>query len=155
MSRLVLTRGDCDMVKVKPIDKVVKKWSDRASVAEDDYRFGVENPKQPWSKAAEAAYDTWVKAIQAAIANKSFVGGVRRAGDEKWRKKALEVGARRFAEGVRAATDDYAARMSEVLRVLEGITLPPRGPKGDPANINRVATIAKTLHDWAQARKKA
>jgi hypothetical protein len=30
--------------------------------------------------------------------------------------------------------------------VIQGTTLPPRGAKGDPANIQRVAVLATALH---------
>lgn len=142
------------MVKVKPIDVVVKKWKARASVATDDYKYGIQNPKQPWSKAAEAAFDAYVSGVQEAIADKRYVGGVRKAGDEKWSRKALEVGATRYAPGIAAATDEYAAAMGEVLRVIEGISLPPRGPKGAASNYDRVKVIGDTLHKWKLARKR-
>jgi len=142
------------MVKVKPIDVVRRKWEERASVAVDDYKFGIQTAED-WAAAAERAYDRWAKALQAAIAEKRYVGGVRAAGTEKWKKKALEVGADRYASGVRAATDEYARKMSEVLRVIEGISLPEKGPKGDPKNIERVRIVAETLHKWAMAKKKA
>jgi len=143
------------MVKVKPIDMVVKKWQERASVATDDYKFGIENPKVDWASATEKAFDAWQKGVQAAIAEKRFVGGVRKAGTEKWKRKALEVGADRYATGVRAAVDEYQSAMAEVLRVIEGVTLPERGPRGDPKNIERVKAIADALHKYAIAKKKA
>jgi len=143
------------MVKTKPVDLVVKKWQERASVATDDYKFGVMNPKKDWATAAEAAFDAWAKGVQTAIAEKRFVGGVRKAGTEKWRRKAVEVGADRYAPGIRAAADEYAAAMTEVLRVIEGVDLPPRGPKGDPRNYERVVKIGDALHKWAIARKRA
>jgi len=142
------------MVKVKPVDVVVNKWKARASVATEDYKFGIQNPKQPWSKAAEAAFDAWQTGVQEAIADRRFVGGVRRAGDAKWARKALEVGAARYAPGVTAATEDYRAAMSEVLKVIEAISLPARGPRGAAANYERVKVIGDTLHKYALAKKK-
>jgi len=142
------------MVKVKPVDKVAEKWVSRASVATEDYKLGVQMAED-WATAAEKAFDRWAKALQAAIAEKRFVGGVRAAGTDKWKKAALEKGADRYATGVRASADEYRAKISEVLRVIEGISLPERGPKGDPKNIERVKAIADALHKWAAAKKKA
>ena len=68
------------MVKVKPLDRIVKKWQERASVASDEYREGVLNPREDWQKATEAASTAWEQGIQAAIREKRFVGGVRKAG---------------------------------------------------------------------------
>jgi len=141
------------MVKVKPIDIVARKWQERASVATEDYKYGIQTAED-WAAAAERAYDRWAKALQAAIAEKRYVGGVRAAGTEKWKRKALEVGADRYTSGVRAAVDEYQKVMAEVLRVIEGVTLPEKGPKGDPKNIERVRVVADALHKWALARKK-
>ena len=142
------------MVRTKPIDIVVKKWKDRASVATDDYVYGVQNPKQDWQKATLDASKAWEDGIRAAITEKRFEGGVRAAGTEKWQRGALEKGAARFADGVTKAVDEYSAKMGEVLRVIEGVSLPPRGPRGDPKNIERVKAIADALHKFAIAKKK-
>jgi len=142
------------MVKTKPIDIVVKKWEERASVATDDYRFGVENPKQDWQAATLGAAKAWEDGVRQAITEKRFEGGVRAAGTQKWQKGALEKGATRYADGIRKSVDEYSAKMAEVLRVIEGVKLPERGPRGDPKNIQRVAAIADALHKWAIARKK-
>ena len=45
--------------------------------------------------------------------------------------------------------------MGEVLRVMEGVTLPARGPKGDPKNYDRVKAIGEALHKYKVAKKKA
>lgn len=143
------------MVKVKPIDKVVSKWQARASAAVEDYRFGIENPKVDWATATAAAQSTWAQAVQQAAAEGRFAGGVKKAGTEKWKRKAIEVGATRYASGIAAAVSDYATAMSEVLRTLEGISLPPRGPRGDPRNYERVKIIGDTLHKVFTGKKKA
>jgi len=140
------------MVKTKPIDKVTKKWQERASVATDDYKFGVENPKRDWAKATEESAGAWEQGVQQAIREKRFVKGVRSAGTEKWQKRASEKGAVRYADGIRTAVDEYERKMAEVLRVMEGVDLPPRGPRGDPRNIERVARIADALHKWKIAK---
>ena len=143
------------MVKTKPIDVVSKKWVEKASGATDDYRYGISNPKVDWQEATEKAFNRWQAGIQQAIANKTFIGGVRKAGTAKWQERAKEVGATRYSEGVRTAEDDYREAMSEVLRVIEGVTLPEKGPKGDPRNYERVKAIGDALFKWKLARKKA
>lgn len=143
------------MVKTKPVEKVVSKWQSRASAAVEDYKFGIENPKQDWATAAAAAQAAWAQGVQQAAAEGRYAGGVKKAGTEKWKRKALEVGAARYSSGIAAAVQDYASAISEVLRVLEGISLPPRGPRGDPRNYERVKIIGETLHKTFTAKKKA
>ena len=139
------------MVKVKPIDVVVKKWQSRASVASEDYKAGVENPKQDWATAAKSSEGTWKAAMSAAMAKGSWGKGIDRAGTEKWRTKALAVGASRYAPGVAAAVDEYNAKMSKVLNVISGVSLSARGPRGDPKNYDRVKQIGDSLHKAKEA----
>ena len=136
------------MVKVKPVDKVVNKWQSRASVASGDYKDGVTNPKRDWAEATSLAADTWKKALTEAMGRNAFASGVKAAGTDKWKKKALAVGPTRYTEGVSAAVDEYKKKISEVLSVLEGIELPARGPKGSAQNYERVKTIGDALHNY-------
>jgi hypothetical protein len=39
----------------------------------------------------------------------------------------------------------YQERIQQVLTTIEGVTLPPRGPKGSPQNLNRVSPIGVAL----------
>ncbi len=59
--------------------------------------------------------------------------------------RAAEVGARRFPEGIRAAEGDWARETQPYLDTIRSITLPPRRPKGDPANLERTAAVAQAL----------
>ena len=75
-----------------------------------------------------------------------FRKGVNRVSTEDWKKMAVEVGANRYAEGVRAKAEKYAQRIAKVLAILKEIQLPPRGPRGDPRNYERVKAIGQALH---------
>jgi hypothetical protein len=122
-----------------------QKFVNRAGVATPEYTSGVQNPRVPWQAAATAAASSQAAGVQAAIAAKRFEKGVAKAGDAKWSTKASTVGASRYAPGVQAGRADYETGVGPYLNAIQGITLPPRGPKGDPRNIQRVALIADTL----------
>ena len=92
-----------------------------------------------------AAEKAQAAGVQAAIANRSFAKGVQAAGDQKWASKAAGKGADRFSGGVAAATTDYEKGVAPYLAVIEQTVLPPRGPKGDPGNIQRVAVLTAAL----------
>lgn len=81
------------------------------------------------------------------MSNKSFGKGVARAGTAKWQKGATEKGPGRWTSGVAAAEDEYRQGMGAVIQVIEGTTLPPRGPKGDPKNYDRSRVLGTKLHD--------
>jgi len=122
-----------------------EKWTRKASAATQDYTDGIKDPRTPWAAATAASAANQAAGVQAAIARKAFEKGVAKAGDSKWSRKAAGVGASRFSQGVQAGSDDYAAGVAPYLQVIESTTLPPRGPKGDPRNLQRVAAIANAL----------
>lgn len=132
-------------MNIKTADVIAKKYATRGGAAGQDYTNGVQNPRQPWAASTVAAATTYAAGVQQSIANGSFVKGVNAAGDAKWSRKATTVGAQRYGPGVQAAQTDYSAGIAPYLQVLSSLTLPPRGPKGDPGNIQRVATIAQAL----------
>jgi len=134
-------------IKVPASGTVAEKWRRRASAAAPDYAAGIKDPKQSWQTAASAANDNYVTAVTQAASAGKFKAGVAKAGDATWQKGALEKGAARFPQGVTAAESDYNARISEVLTTISGVSLPPRGLKGDPSNYERVRAIGTTLHD--------
>jgi hypothetical protein len=83
--------------------------------------------------------------VEEAIREKRFEKGVAKAGDQKWQQKAATKGAERFGPGVNAAQADYEAAVAPYLQVIASTTLPPRGPKGDPKNFERVKVMAMAL----------
>jgi len=132
-------------MQVKSADAVAKKWSTRAGAAGADYTNGVNTTTKDWAQDTASAAPAWAAGVQQAAANGSFAKGVNAAGTAKWKTKAANVGAARYPQGVAAAQPYYQAGITPVLQVLSGITLPPRGPKGDPGNLNRVSVITTAL----------
>ena len=126
---------------------VEDRWVKRASVATEDYRSGVQDPRKDWAEAAIAARDAYKQGVTQALQRGAWERGVSTAGSAHWARRAAEIGADRFAQGVAASQARYAEKVKPYLDTIERMTLPPRGPKGDPRNIQRVAAIAKALHD--------
>jgi len=122
-----------------------KRWSSRASGATEDYKTGVKNPRQGWEEATSKAEDTYKSGIQQSISEGRFGKGVKKAGNAKWQQKALAKGGDRYAGGILQGEADYASGISPYMSAIEAVTLPPRGPKGDPRNIERVKAINDAL----------
>ncbi len=135
------------MPAVKPLGTISEKWSRKASQASQDYAAGVRNPKRSWAEAAAAAADAQAAGVQEAIANGSFEKGVARAGNEKWSRGATGKGTQRFGPGVQAAKGDYEKGFGPYRSVIEGISLPPRGARGDPRNYEATRIIGEALHE--------
>lgn len=123
------------------------KWVSRTQQAVPEYEDGVRNPRRDWQQATEAAAPVQAAAVQAAIRDGRYQKGVRKAGSGKWQSNTLAKGAQRFAQGVQAGESEYEKGVAPYLDVIEKTQLPPRGPKGDPNNINRVIAINKALHE--------
>jgi hypothetical protein len=134
------------MIKTKPIADVATKWASRASAASPDYQKGIQAPSKDWATEAKAAEPAYQAGVQDAVSRGAFGKGVTKAGSEKWSRKALAVGPARYGPGVSAATADFTADFGPYLDALGRISLPTRGKRGDPANIERVRTIATALH---------
>jgi len=139
------------MVAIKSLADVSQKWADVTPGRASFYEAGVRAPRTPWSQAAAAAEANQAAGVQAAISRKAYSSGVRRAGDEKWQRKALAVGVSRFGPGAAAAKTDYEQGFSRFHSIIGGTTLAPRGPKGDPKNYQRVNTLGDALHKAAIA----
>lgn len=132
-------------INIKSPDVIAKKYATRGQAAGPDYQAGVNAPRQDWQAATDASANTWAAGVQQAVGNGSFVKGVNKAGTAKWQRKAAGVGATRYGPGVAAAQGDYQNGVAPYLQVIAGLNLPPRNPKGDPGNIQRVSVIAQAL----------
>lgn len=135
------------MPPIKSLDRISKKWARVSALSGESYREGIESTTKDWADETAAAESNYEAGVQAAIAAKRFGSGVRNAGTDKWKRNALAKGPDRFTQGVRLAENAYKIGFEPYRRIIENTTLPPRGPKGDPINIERVRVMAKALHD--------
>ena len=133
------------MAEVKAIGRIKEKWTRVTPMRAEDFKLGVQSPRRDWEKSAVAAKETHKQAMVAAAAADSYGKGVTKAGTAKWQSKALTKGPGRFAEGVMLGGDDYEKGFAPYRDEIEKTALPPRFPKRDPRNINRVAVLAAAL----------
>jgi len=134
------------MPRVKSISSIAEKWARVTPARAADYRTGVENPTNDWAEEAIKAEDRYVRGVTEAANAGRYGKGVSSAGTAKWKHGASKKGPSRFAEGVAIARPDYEKGFAPFRDTIESTDLPPRGPKGDPANISRVTAIASALH---------
>lgn len=133
-------------IPIKSTADIAAKFQDVTPGRTSQYRDGVSNPKKSWETETKAAEGNYKTAVTKAAAEGRFGRGVAKAGDSKWQARTLLVGPGRFAEGVATAGPAYADGFGPYRDVIAGTTLPPRGPTGDPRNIDRVRVIAENLH---------
>jgi hypothetical protein len=142
------------MAQIKSLSRISNKWKTVTPQRQSEYIEGVSNPRADWKTQTLKAAPMYERGLQQSIANKSFDKGVNSAGTAKWQENALTKGPGRWAEGVGLGQGNYEVGFSPYQAIIAGLTLPPRGPKGDPNNIARVAIIAKALHEAKKARGK-
>lgn len=135
------------MPPVKSLDRISEKWARVVEVSQPDYEAGIRSPREDWAEKTLAAEGSYNSGVQKAISEKRFGKGVRAAGTDKWKERTLAVGPDRWLQGVRVSRGNYEAGFAPYREVIIRTTLPPRGPKGDPKNIQRVGVLAKALHD--------
>ncbi len=123
------------------------KWVQRATGAARDYATGVQQPRVSWSQATAASESAYEAGVQDAIGRKAFSKGVTKAGDSTWLQGITTKGVQRYAPGVQAAQAKYEANFAPYRQVIEATNLPPRGRRGDPANLERVRVLDVALHN--------
>ena len=140
------------MIKIKPIDQIVRRWVEGVRIASPAYQYGVQNPARDWADATVAAAPAWFQGLQAAHAAGRFPGGVRAAGTVKWKNKTLTKGVQMWPIAVAAAEGDYRVGFLPFREAIATGTLPPRYAKRDPRNLERVAAIDRIMMQTADAR---
>ena len=103
---------------VKPVERWVKKYEDRATVATDDYKYGIEHPSaNPIEMAISHRKDLEAKMKDPKTWDK-WEEALKFVGFEGWKKGALEKGVSRYPEGIRsglAKYKDFANKFKEHL----------------------------------------
>lgn len=135
------------MPKIRSASQTAEKWARVTPQRAPDYEIGVQNPKKDWAEETAKAEKNYEAGIQKSIQEKSFGKGVKKAGTSKWQKGAVGKGVARYGQGVVAAVDDYEKGFAPYRDVIENTKLPPRYPKGDPRNFERVKAMGTALHE--------
>jgi hypothetical protein len=132
-------------IRLKNTADLAKKFVRNASGAAGEYTDGVKAAGQDWETAASGSGDNYAAGTQAAIADRRFEKGVREAGAARYVTRAGTLGAQRYPTGVAAAEGDWSTGAQPYLQAIAGMDLPPRRPKGDPANMQRAQHVAQRL----------
>ena len=133
------------MVDVKPINDVVTKWETRSGGATQDYTKGAVAAANKYATEAGAAAPNYQAGVTASFGRNAYQTGVQKAGAAKYSMGVTKKGGARYAGGITAGKESFSQGMTGVLSTLQGVTLPARGPRGSPGNIQRVAAIASAL----------
>ena len=133
-------------ITVKSAAEVAQKWADVTPGKASYYEVEAPAAAEEWERATAAAGAVYKAGIAVAGIEKRFVGGVKRAGAAKFRRKVTDVGVSRYGPGVGAAKADMEAGFAPYRDVLDGMDIPDRGPRGSPGNYAIVEKVGTALH---------
>lgn len=134
------------MAKIRALAEIGKKWSEVTPQRSQQYADGVTTPKSDWATNTKAAASSYEQGVTKAVANKRFDAGVTKAGTQTWKDGALTLGVQRWPSGVAAAGQKFLDGFAPYRTVIEQTTLPPRYPRGDVRNFERVKAIGQALN---------
>lgn len=133
-------------IKIRSASAIAKKWAEVTPARARQWEESIKaTSTDEYSAPAVAAAPIWEQGVVEAAARGAYAAGVE-AKAERWKRKALAVGAARFGPGVRAAEADHAVGFAPYREVISGLTLTPRGPRGAPGNYERVREIGEALN---------
>ena len=126
--------------------EVANKWAEVTPGRSAYYQSGSSGKGSEWETNTTAAKNVYKMAISASGIENRYAGGVRKAGGGKWERKVSTVGVSRYGPGISAGKEDYAAGFGDYASLLSGMSIPDRGPRGDPANYAIVQKVGDALH---------
>jgi len=142
-------------LSVKSAADSAKKWGDVTPTRQTEYAANTPAAGGKWEQNATAAAPNYQAAVSAANIGARQSAGIRKAGAAKFSRKVSQVGANRFGPGVQAATQDYSSAVAPYLQAIASVDLPPRRPRGDPSNYQRVQKVGDPLHALRLAQSSA
>ena len=135
------------MAKIRSMGKIAEKYGRVTPGKATELEAGLRNPKKSWEEETLASVGAYNAGVSDAIARDAFSKGVSAAGQASYIGPALELGVKRYRDGVTYGVPKYNRNFAPYRDVIEQTSLPPRGATGDPGNIDRVRVIAAALHD--------
>jgi len=133
-------------ISVKSAADIAKKWAEVTPGKAGYYATEAPAAGAQWEARTTASGGIYTASLAEAGIGKRFVGGVKRAGAEKFSRKVKDVGVARYGPGVAAAQADMSAGVAPYVSALEGLEIPDRGPRGSPGNYAIVTAVGTKLH---------
>jgi hypothetical protein len=131
-------------IRVPSAAAAAEKWARVAPGRQQDYQAGIQSAGQAWQEGVNAGAANFAQGVQQAIAEGRYEKGVQ-GKQSKYVQKTSTVGLSRWGAGITAARPDYESGVARALQALSAVSLPPKGPKGAPQNLQRVAAVVEAL----------
>lgn len=126
---------------MKSAQQSAEKYVARASAASGDYVKGAQETTKDQAAAAIAATAIYNQQMQASITAGRYAKGLQKSGKQGWLTGVVETGGARYGEGVSLAASEYATESARFDGARGAASSMPRGIKGSPQNLQRVAAV--------------
>lgn len=135
------------MGEIRDQASISRRWVESSSQKQEEYTRGVQNPRRKWAASAIAAKGSYKDAVIDAANKGRYEAGVAAAGDAKWLRRVVALGAQRYVPGVQLAEQDHLKGFTPYYNVIKALDYGPRYPTGDPRNLDRVKKGAVALRN--------
>ena len=124
-----------------------QRWSEGAGNSSGRYLEGAEQTTKDQASAAIAAKGLYQQGINEAISRGAYEKGLQKSGKSGWLRGVQEKGASNFGVGVTSpsAQQKYVQESGRYDGARNAAAGTPRGPKGSPQNLGRVAAVVNAL----------
>ena len=113
------------MVKMPSAQEIHERYLAGASKAPERYKKGIQVTSD-WQQKAIEGEENYANAISQAIAEQRRAKALAAVSNADWQKKALELGAKRIADGMRANAEKRMKNYEPIRQALEALSLPPK-----------------------------
>ena len=104
----------------------------------DRYQKGVANKGADWQRGAAAAAPNYAAGVQKALADNRFAKGVQAASASNYDEGVRNKGVNNWPTGMQLAENRYTEGVAPFTSLWNTALGTPRGPKGSPANLQRM-----------------
>lgn len=131
----------------KTASTAVTKWQNRASAASSDYLEGARTTDKDQAQRAVAAKAVYQQALQESFTRDAYAKGLQKSGKQGWLSGVEQKGGTNYSTGVSSdvARSKYVSESARFDPARKAADTLPRGPKGSPANLQRVTAVVTAL----------
>jgi hypothetical protein len=139
----------------KPLSEARDNLAASVPLIKNRYMAGVDRADWEAGAGSDAAEANYAAGVQEALASKSRQAGVRKAGNARWKDRALTKGANAIAAGVTAGLPAYQENFGPIYdAILSTVARLPARTRDIGENIaNRVAPVALAAREASKRRR--
>lgn len=131
--------------------EIFDKYSRNMGNAAQDIQKGVETTSKSQSENAIAAKDKMLQNFNAAMAENKYEKGLRKSGDEKWRRNLIQKGIPKIGAGIQANKSEIIEVFTKVAAVGEEVKnqvaqMPKNSMADSLARVQRSMEIQKAAY---------